>query len=703
MRSTMNNNDRRYHQQSYNHQQIPTNNLQNNNIPNNFTNNSTISHNVNPSIQPVKNTATTPQSNQLKSVSTNVNVIPQHIQRQSAPPGLTQMPVNVINVMNQQKPRSMTEVVMVPPNLSTVVSDPNFQPILLNVKETSGINFLTLNRHHDNTAESIVIDGNNSNCITLAKHLIETHFKQQQKLLIASSKLLEIQTNLYLAQGELASGMIVEFVVKPELLGYVIGTKGNRIKEAKESTGITNVQIEDSTGKIKIMGPDNMSVQKAKEFLDIDEEKHQITSAQINYLNRTRDEVINDIRANCKLIVARIDRQIEAIVFIGPRESLKIAGTLLFTELKYIDQIIHMDEEMRSKKMELATIKNQPFGGNHPNETKTQKNTRFSPQYISNWKAKNTAKNNDTDEPSNVVSEGNNNNNRRRNNSKFKDKDVESSIAVSEAPVKISNNSKVNSAVSASEIVDATSRPNKNKSSVIVKPTSDLFPNRRQSATITSNVTTSVLNKDDNKDHNTSRQQYNHSSNDNRSTNRKKSNNLASQDDIAVTASKLKPLQTSKETIYVTVDTTKNQNLAENDKKIPKESTEDNLNSSSIRRRLNKPSKLKSDENVSNSNVSRKDNIDQKVDNQTIDNKSVGNSKIDIQKVNLDSIAEGSVAIEDKSAEKQVEKPLEKRSRNRRFPNKNDVRSNDSNDKSNAQIDELSQSFDELAHQEVKT
>eukprot|EP00595_Chromulina_sp_UTEXLB2642_P000672 CAMPEP_0196767836 /NCGR_PEP_ID=MMETSP1095-20130614/42010_1 /TAXON_ID=96789 ORGANISM="Chromulina nebulosa, Strain UTEXLB2642" /NCGR_SAMPLE_ID=MMETSP1095 /ASSEMBLY_ACC=CAM_ASM_000446 /LENGTH=505 /DNA_ID=CAMNT_0042136547 /DNA_START=787 /DNA_END=2304 /DNA_ORIENTATION=+ len=482
-------------------------------------------------------------------------------------------------------------------------------------------------------------------------------------------------------------------------MNYLTRTRDEVINDIRASCKLIVARTDRQIESIVFIG-----VQKAKEFLDIDEEKHQITSAQMNYLTRTRDEVINDIRASCKLIVARTDRQIESIVFIGPRESLKIAGTLLITELKYIDQMIQMDEEMRSKKMELATIKNQPFGGNYPNDPKTQKNTRFSPQYISNWKAKNIAKNSDNDdEPSKVISEGSNNNNRRRNNSgKFKDKEVDSNIALTDAPVKISNNSKVNSkvnsSVSANETGETTSRQNKNKSTVIVKPTSDQFPNRRQSA----NVATNVLNQNDNTDHYSSSQQTSHSNNNNRSTNRKKSNSLVSQDDIAITANtnKPKPSQTAKETIYVTVDMTNNQNLEEKSKKNPKESSENNLKTASIRKRLIKPSNLKSDENVNRSIEQTADS--QKVDNQSVAIKNVDIKKTDSQKINVDSTAEGTG---DKSAEKQVEKPLEKRTRNRKVIHKNEVKSNDSNDKSIVQLDELSQSLNELANQnqEVKT
>lgn len=96
---------------------------------------------------------------------------------------------------------------------------------------------MTVNRRADGTAENIIVDAPDTATALLAKNLIETHMKQMQKLNQASQKLHEIQNNLFMVQGEMASYMTAEFTVKPALVGYVIGKKGARIKETIESTG----------------------------------------------------------------------------------------------------------------------------------------------------------------------------------------------------------------------------------------------------------------------------------------------------------------------------------------------------------------------------------------------------------------------------------------------------------------------------------
>lgn len=177
-----------------------------------------------------------------------------------------------------------------PSNISSEVSDPKFQSILLRVKEQTGINFVSITRKPDSTAESIVIDAPDLSSANLAKNLIETHFKQHIKLMAASAKLHEMQTNLFLAQGEMASAMVIDFVVRPELIGYVIGKKGTRVKETQEATGVSSINIKSETGMITVFGPDPVSVQKARDMLDIDEARHPIQLRHVEFYLRERDD-----------------------------------------------------------------------------------------------------------------------------------------------------------------------------------------------------------------------------------------------------------------------------------------------------------------------------------------------------------------------------------------------------------------------------
>ncbi len=106
--------------------------------------------------------------------------------------------------------------------LGAFVADPKFQQVLLKVKEQSAINTITVNRENG-VASSIFIDAPSTESAITARQLIEIHFKQQLKLAAAEEKLQKVENDLFLAQGEMASGHLVEFFIDPALIGVIIG------------------------------------------------------------------------------------------------------------------------------------------------------------------------------------------------------------------------------------------------------------------------------------------------------------------------------------------------------------------------------------------------------------------------------------------------------------------------------------------------
>ena len=119
------------------------------------------------------------------------------------------------------QPRStVSEIVQVPTELASFASDPQFQQILLKVKEQSKINYIAVNRNTERTAaETILIDAPTSESAMLARKLVEIHFKQHLKIQAAETRLQRVQTDLFSVQGEMASGMIVDFTIDPDLVG----------------------------------------------------------------------------------------------------------------------------------------------------------------------------------------------------------------------------------------------------------------------------------------------------------------------------------------------------------------------------------------------------------------------------------------------------------------------------------------------------
>ena len=46
----------------------------------------------------------------------------------------------------------------------------------------------------------------------------------------------------------MASGMIVDFTIDPDLVGIAIGKKGVRIKQVEKDSGVSSVNVDGKTG-----------------------------------------------------------------------------------------------------------------------------------------------------------------------------------------------------------------------------------------------------------------------------------------------------------------------------------------------------------------------------------------------------------------------------------------------------------------------
>jgi hypothetical protein len=151
--------------------------------------------------------------------------------------------------INPYQPRmNIQELVQVPPDLAAMASEPSFQTTLLRVKEQTAINYVALNRGTNNEVESIQIDAPSRESAQLARGLIETHFRMSARLKNAESRLQKVQTDLFSVQGTVASGMMIEFSIDPELVGLALGKKGARIKQIEQETKVHAINVTGETG-----------------------------------------------------------------------------------------------------------------------------------------------------------------------------------------------------------------------------------------------------------------------------------------------------------------------------------------------------------------------------------------------------------------------------------------------------------------------
>lgn len=253
---------------------------------------------------------------------------------------------------------SVFESVQVPPELGAIVGDPQFLQVLLRVKDQTGIDTIRPERT-GTIATAILIDAPSAEAALLARKVIECHFHGHATTMAAEERRLKVQTNYYSTQGEVASGHVVELTVNPELVGIVIGKKGANIKKVESESGVSKVTVEGDSGRIKIVGPDSASVQRAVAALEIVEAKYELSSTQMDFYSKNYAKELGSFKAQSEVSVARLDRATQQIIVIGTKTCVRQALVILETQREYIDLAVKIEEEARVIREQIYTLKHQ--------------------------------------------------------------------------------------------------------------------------------------------------------------------------------------------------------------------------------------------------------------------------------------------------------------------------------------------------------
>ena len=257
---------------------------------------------------------------------------------------------------------SIQEIIDVPPDLASFAGNPQFFSILLKVKEQSGVISISVRRDlDDNTkGKAVEISAASGDNALIARKLVETHFKNQLKLNQKSQNLMKVHEEVGRQQEGMASGTVAEFVIHVDLVGLAIGKQGKRIKEIEAETGC-KASVAGHSGRVVLSGSTTQAVQQAKALLDLKEKRYPLKPEQYNYLsNRPYEGTLGNVRDQCGLLVARVDR--EDLVVVGPQTSITLCDVLLPTNLEYVDKQIAMEGEEREAYDQLRGLRKQ-FGG----------------------------------------------------------------------------------------------------------------------------------------------------------------------------------------------------------------------------------------------------------------------------------------------------------------------------------------------------
>ena len=161
---------------------------------------------------------------------------------------------------SMSRSNNASEVVQVPFELSDFAADSQFNEILLNVKKQTNINHIERQMDNNSICTGIIISSSSNDSALNARKLVETHFKNRIKMQSMEARLAKTQGELFSAQGEMASGMMIDFTIPLDMVGLIIGKGGERIRNIQADTNVKSINVNGDTGKIIVVGPDAQSV-----------------------------------------------------------------------------------------------------------------------------------------------------------------------------------------------------------------------------------------------------------------------------------------------------------------------------------------------------------------------------------------------------------------------------------------------------------
>eukprot|EP00624_Nannochloropsis_granulata_P004828 evm.model.NODE_34250_length_32101_cov_40.533970.3 len=118
-----------------------------------------------------------------------------------------------------------------------------------------------------------------------AKTLLKLHLKNQQQLLRTERRLQQVQNDIMVVEKEVAAGLRIEFGIRKELGGIVVGKKGERVNRVLAETGVSSINVGDD-GMIRVVGPTVAAVMKAREMLELVQEGIQVPLEAVAWLSR---------------------------------------------------------------------------------------------------------------------------------------------------------------------------------------------------------------------------------------------------------------------------------------------------------------------------------------------------------------------------------------------------------------------------------
>jgi len=196
------------------------------------------------------------------------------------------------------------------------------------VRKTSNVLLLTL----DQANRTLTLYGD-TRSLEKAKVICQHTFAQQRQLQYLKKRSLDHEEYLKKLQNKKCNGMLVEFKTTRDLMGYVIGKKGENILKAERLPGVEKVRV-DANHTVSIMAETPEAAAAARRMLEFVDVLHPIPAHQVDRILGQRLRHLRNIQRGSEVLRLDVVRKDSKQVNDAPGEELQTESTKQKTEEK---------------------------------------------------------------------------------------------------------------------------------------------------------------------------------------------------------------------------------------------------------------------------------------------------------------------------------------------------------------------------------
>eukprot|EP00658_Telonema_sp_P-2_P000929 TRINITY_DN1033_c0_g1_i1.p1 TRINITY_DN1033_c0_g1~~TRINITY_DN1033_c0_g1_i1.p1 ORF type:complete len:504 (+),score=151.74 TRINITY_DN1033_c0_g1_i1:46-1512(+) len=189
-----------------------------------------------------------------------------------------------------------------------------------------------------------------------AKMLLQLHAKHQDGLRNLENEASKLQIEKEKRQEQFGNSKTVTFDVDEQLIGFVVGAKGRHIQEAIRESGVHSAHVDQPNsrsepGKVVIHGPDECSVQKCREMLEIVKESVDVEESMLGWIIGKRGATIREMESSTGIL--RVKVLGNTVEMVGTKEAVTMGKIWLDTHTTYLDPINDAREQVHESYQEL--------------------------------------------------------------------------------------------------------------------------------------------------------------------------------------------------------------------------------------------------------------------------------------------------------------------------------------------------------------